>query len=132
KADLGVVVNFNIRQPANGIEQGSTASIDAGLLDLLFRKLLGVIGSSFIGSHQFINLGGLVCCVYTVDLHVAVLRIMNIGITRNRHGGGARAIVRHADNHYGVGVFFAIINTGVKCRKFIIRQTVAVCVGAGV
>ena len=122
------MVNFNICQPANGIEQGSTTGINAGLFDFFFRKLLGIIRGSFIGSHQFIDFGGLVCCVYTVDLHVAVLRIMNIGITRNRHGGGTRAIVRHADNHYGVGVFFAIINTGVKCRKFIIRQTVAVCI----
>src|SRR5699024_2364676 len=68
----------------------------------------------------------------TIDLHIAVLIIVNISITWDRNRGGAGAIIGYTDHHQGIGVFFAVIDTCVKVAQLLFGELVALSIGARV
>src|SRR5699024_6211486 len=112
------------------------ASINTGLLNFLFGQLLRfsifAVGSGFILCHQLIGLGSLMRGIDTIDLHIAVLIVVHIIITRDRNSGGTRAIIGQSDHHQVIGVFFAVINTGVKVAQLLFVESVALCIGTRV
>ena len=78
---------------------------------------------------ELFHLGVLMGGEDSIHLHIAVVRILDIGIARNGHGGRAGTVLRNADEHHGIGIFLTIGYAGVQVRQFLLREGIALGIG---
>ena len=124
QTDLREVVDLHAGEVRHRVDQ----PLLARARDLLFE--LGVLGGA-VGK-QLLSLFARVRRVDAVDLHVAVVISVDVGIARDGDGGGARAVLGHAHDHDGVRVDLAVGLTRVQARELVFGQRVALGVRARV
>ena len=125
------MIDGHTSQSAHHGQKPFAAGFDALLFDVLIRvRLLFALGLGLgILLLQLFHLGVLVGGEDGIHLHIAVVRILDIGIARNGYGGSAGTVLRNADEHHGVGIFLTIGHAGVQVRQFLLREGVALGIG---
>ena len=134
QAHLGVVVNGYAGQGVHHLEQAFAACFHAVLFDVLIRirflltlrLRLGVFLLELLDFVVFVR------GVDGIDLHIAVVRVVDIGIARNGDSRSTRAVFRNAHEHDGVGIFLALGNAGVEIRQLLFGERVALGIGTRV
>ena len=134
QAHLGVVVNGYAGQGVHHLQQAFAAGFYAALFDVLIRIrcLFALRLRLGVFLLELLDLVVFVRGVDGIDLHIAVVRIVDIGIARNGYRGSARAVFRNAHEHDGVGVFLALGNAGVEIRQLLFRERIALGIGSRV
>ena len=134
KAHLSVVVDVDISELVHRRNETSAASLRALLLHLFLGVGRGV-SCGFSLRVFLLQLLHLVCFVQRKDgvyFRVSEVLVVDVRVARNGYCRGARAIVGDADHHDGVGVFFALIHTGMQVRQLLFGERIPLGIGARV
>ena len=123
QADLGVVVDGDAGQVGDGLDQRLAARFGG------FR--LGHRRVDALFFDQLLQLLEVDRAVDAVDLHLPDAGRVDIGVARDRDGGGGLPVVGDADQDDRVGVGRLVV-TGPQGGQFLLRERVAVRVGAAV
>ena len=110
------MIDGHTSQGAHHGQQSFAAGFDALLFDVLIRVRLLFTLSLRLGIFllELFHFGVLMGGEDSIHLHIAVVRILDIGIARNGYGGSAGTVLRNADEHHGVGIFLTIGHAGVQ------------------